>query len=297
MKQRTLGLTMLLVAGLLVLAGQAAAGVYCETETRTGILSKRRPDVSHARMWVDGDYGKVLFEEKKKDSPLGNGNYLLTRDGGATVYLVNPKEKTYAPFDIGKALSVISSLSEATGGMISITFSKGYGEIMGDAPGEPILGHPTHNIVVRHGFTLTTEMKMLGRKSVRKMDTRTEAWVAPDLEDNALNIWLRKDPPETGDPEMDKALRVAVIPLDGFPLRTISVTTTTDGKGREKVDQTEMDVTVFREESIPAEVFELPTGYREVSLMDPVPQNASDQPAEEKDSESPMKALKGMFGG
>ena len=237
MRKKTLRLMILI--GSLLLTGHAMAGLYCETETRTGILSKRRPDVSHTRMWVDGDFGKVLFEEKKKDNPLGNGNYLLTRDGGATVYLVNPKEKTYSVFDIGKALGVLGSLSEATGGMISITFSDGYGEIMGDAPGEPILGYSTHNIVVRHGFTLTTEMKMLGRKTVRKMDTRTEAWVASDLTDTALNLWLRKGPPTTGDPEMDTALRAAMIPLDGFPLKTISVTTTTDKKGREKVGQGE----------------------------------------------------------
>lgn len=64
-------------------------------------------------MWVEGDLGKVLFDQKDKDNPMANGNYLLTRDGGATVFLVNPKEKTYAPFSIAKALSVVSSLSAA----------------------------------------------------------------------------------------------------------------------------------------------------------------------------------------
>ncbi len=294
---RHTSLRLMVLVGSLLLSGHAMAGLYCETETRTGILSKRRPDVTHTRMWVDGDLGKVLFEEKKKDNPLGSGNYLLTRDGSATVYLVNPKEKTYAHFDIGKALGVLGSLSEATGGMISITFSDGYGEIMGDAPGEPILGHPTHNIVVRHGFTLTTEMKMFGRKTVRKMDTRTEAWVAPGLTDAALNLWLRKGPPTTGDPEMDTVLRAAMIPFDGFPLKTIYVTTTTDKKGREKVDQTEMTVIVLRSEAIPAEVFDLPEGYRETSLMDPAARSASGESAEDTGAESPLKGLKGFFGG
>ncbi len=295
MKRRPLLRGTLLLAGFLVLSARAMAGLYCETETRTGILSKRRPDVMHTRIWVDGERGKVLFEARAKDSPLGNGNYLLTRDGGATVYLVNPKEKTYAPFSIGKALGTLGSLSRASGGMISITLSNGYGEIMGDAPGKPILGHTTHNIVVRHGFTLTTTM--LGRKSVRKMDTRTEAWVAPDLEDAALSIWLRKGPPKTGDPEMDGALRAAVIPLDGFPLKTISVTTTTDEKGREKVDQTEMDVTVLRNESMPASLFQLPAGYRQVSLMESGSGEAGSHEGGASQSENPMKALKGLFGG
>ncbi len=88
-----------------------------------------------------------------------------------------------------------------------------------------------------------------------------------------------------------------MIPLEGFPLKTITVTTTTDGKGREKVDQSEMNVTVLREETIPAEIFELPAGYREVSLMDPATRNASKLPAEENGGGSPMKALKGLFGG
>ncbi len=297
MRNTTLGLKALALMGSLLLAGQAMAGLYCETETRTGILSRRRPHVQHAKMWIDGDDGKVLFDEKDKDNPMANGNYLLTRDGGATVYLVNPKEKTYTPFSIAKALSILGALTEATGGMISITFSDGYGEILGDEPGEPILSHPTQKVSLRHGFTLKTSMKMLGRETVNKMDTQTETWIAPDLKDAALNLWLRKGPPETGDSELDTVLRSAMIPLDGFPLKSISTTTTTDKKGKEKVDQTEMTVTLLREETVPAAVFELPADYREISLMDPAGSLPAGNQGEDTESESPFKALKGLFGG
>ncbi len=294
---KNLSLKAIALSGSLLLAGQAMAGLYCETETRTGILSKRHPDVQMAKMWVEGDLGKVLFDQKDKNNPMANGNYLLTQDGGATVYLVNPEEKTYAPFSIAQALSVVSSLSQATGGMISITFSDGYGEILGDEPGESMLGYTTQKVKLRHGFTLTTSMKMLGRKTVNQMATQTETWVAPDLKDAALNLWLRKGPPETGDAELDTVLRSAMIPLDGFPLKTISTTTTTDKKGKEKVDQTEITVTLLREETVPASIFELPSGYREISLMDPAGAMAQGNQGEDSDSESPLKALSGLFGG
>ncbi len=297
MRYTTLGSKALALMGSLLLAGQAMAGLYCETETRTGILSRRRPHVQQVKMWVEGDLGKVLFDQKDKDNPMANGNYLLTQDGGATVYLVNPKDKTYTPFSIAKALSVLGSLTEATGGMISITFSDGYGEILGDEPGEPILSHTTQKVSLRHGFTLTTSMKMIGRKTVSKMDTQTETWVAPDLKDAALNLWLRKGPPETGDSELDTVLRSAMIPLDGFPLKSISTTTTTDKKGKEKVDQTEMTVTLLREETVPAAIFELPADYEEISLMDQAGGHTAETEGEDSESESPLGALKGLFGG
>jgi len=297
MRNTTLGLKALALMGSLLLAGQAMAGLYCETETRTGILSRRRPHVQQAKMWVEGDLGKVLFDQKDKDNPMANGNYLLTRDGGATVYLVNPKDRTYAPFSIAKALSVLGSLTESTGGMISITFSDGYGEILGEEPGEPILSYSTQKVSLRHGFTLTTNMKMFGRKTVNKMDTQTETWIAPDLKDAGLNLWLRKGPPETGDSELDTVLRTAMIPLDGFPLKSVSTTTTTDKKGKEKVDQTELIVTLLREETVPASVFELPADYEEISLMDPAGAMAAGNSGEDSDSESPLKGLKSLFGG
>ncbi len=297
MQKTTLLIKAVALTGSLLLAGQAMAGLYCETETRTGILSRRRPHVQQAKMWVDGDFGKVLFDQKDKDNPMANGNYLLTRDGGATVYLVDPKEKTYAPFSIAEALSVLSSLTEATGGMISITFSDGYGEILDEEPGEPILSYSTQKVSLRHGFTLTTNMKMFGRKTVNKMHTQTETWIAPDLKDAALNLWLRKGPPETGDPELDTVLQTAMIPLDGFPLKTVSTTTPTDKKGKEKVDQTEITVTVLREETVSASVFELPADYREISLIDPAGPHTPGSQGEDAGSESPLKGLKSLFGG
>ena len=80
-------------------------------------------------------------------------------------------------------------------------------------------------------------------------------------------------------------------------MRSVSTTTTTDKKGKEKVDQTEMTVTLLREETVPESVFELPADYQEISLMDPAGPHTPGSQGEDADSESPLKGLKSLFGG
>ena len=73
--------------------------------------------------------------------------------------------------------------------------------------------------------------------------------------------------------------------VEGFPLKTVTVTTTTDRRGRETVSRSVTEVTVLREESVEAGQFEVPAGYQRVDMV-----------GGDEDSGNPLKGLFGRRG-
>jgi hypothetical protein len=63
------------------------------------------------KLWIDGTSARVEFESS--DNPMmPPGAYLLVRDGGRSIVLVNPEERTYAPLNP----SAMGSGMDAMGG-------------------------------------------------------------------------------------------------------------------------------------------------------------------------------------
>ena len=54
---------------------------------------------STVKAWVDGDKSRVDFQQSGNPM-MGAGNYMLSKDGGKTVFMVNPQQKTYAAWDM-----------------------------------------------------------------------------------------------------------------------------------------------------------------------------------------------------
>lgn len=286
-----------LLFSLVLCAGQLFGGVYYESTMSSQDPGQRGDVVYRTKAWVDGDSARVLFEGSN-NTMLGEGNYIITRDGGASVFLVNPTDKSYCAFSLDQVFGMLNSMSAATGGMVKISFSDGYAKQLASAPAEPILGHQTTKVTWKSGFVMTT--KVMGMKHNTKMDTTTEAWIAPDLKDAGFGIWLRKEAPKTGNAELDKSLEAAWGSVDGFPLKTVSTTTTTDKKGRQKHSTSTMEVTVLRKEATPENLFIIPSGFRQISWMEMAGGQAAGtgQGGEEGEQENPLKhGLKGLFGG
>ncbi|MEM8931197.1 MAG: hypothetical protein AAGE94_08475, partial [Acidobacteriota bacterium] len=97
-----------------------------------------------------------------------------------------------------------------------------------------------------------------------------------------LGAWLRKDRP-TGNEDFDRLLTTEMAKVEGFPLKTVTVTTTTDRRGREKTSRSVTEVTVLREESVSADRFEIPRDYEKVDMFG-------------GDGEGSSNPLKGLFG-
>jgi hypothetical protein len=283
----TRALTSLLAAltALVAAATPAAAGLYVEqTVTSTGQGQGMDMNV---RAWAED--GRVKVEYLDSNNPImPAGSYLLTTDGGQTVYLVNPEEQTYSVWDMNQVFAFLGQMSEATGGMMTIDFKDPMSESLGSEPGGTILGYDTTHRTWRSGYTM--DMKIAFMDQSNRMETTTEAWVTDEVEYPALGIWFTAKPPTTGDPELDQVLTDSMAQIDGMVLKLTQDTTTTNKKGQTANSSTTMEVTTLREESIDASTFAMPEGYTETPLLP--------MPAEMEGGEEggPMEGLKGLFG-
>ena len=263
MRCRSFRGTLVLVAAFVLAAGPAAAGIHYTAETTTA-PEKGKAQVTRVEAWVEGESAKVLFRES--DQPmLAGGDYLLTRDGGKTVYLVDPDEETYTEWDLAGMLGMVGSVMEGMQGMMNLEFSDVVVETLAEEPGGELLGHPvTHR---KYRTTYTTNIRVLGMKRQSTTETIQDLWTTDAFGDPALGVWLRSEPPATGMEDLDELIAAEMEKVEGFPLKTVSVSTTTGQKGKESTARTETVVTELSETSVPEGTFEIPAGYTETEMV------------------------------
>ena len=264
-RHRSLALASALVlAATALLGAPAQAATYFESTTRMAAEQGGGEQVLRTRSWVDADNAKVVFVES--DNPaFPEGAYLLSNDGGRTLYLVNPEEKTYTIWDLSQALGALGAVMKGAGPMFKIEVSDPKVEKLADEAGEKILGYDTHHY--RFRTTYGMEMRIMGMGQASDVETVVDTWTSSALSDPGFGAWLRRDPPKTGIADLDKLMDAQIAQgIQGVPLRMRTVSTSRDKKGRETVTTTDMEVTTIREEAPPAGAFALPAGYEKVEM-------------------------------
>lgn len=243
----------------IMLSAPAFAGIYYEATTKAdGRAGQGQAAV--VKGWVHGDKARVEFVESGNPM-MAKGGYMLTKDGGASMFFVNPKEKNYSKFDVESMGQMVGGL----GKMMNMKFSDVKGEDLGEEMGGVIAGVLTTHYKFRVSYTM--EMNFMGMKQASKIVQDKEVWAAPKLVEAALGIWLRKTPPKMGNEEFDKLVRLQAGKIQGFPLKMITKQTTTDKNGKVETTTTTMEVTKLELDMIPNVSFDIPSGYEEVDMM------------------------------
>ncbi len=255
MRQRT----WILAMATLLVALPSLAGVYFRSVTTTD-SKQQAGQANTVKGWASGDAAKIEFEESGNPT-MPTGTYLLTRDGGTTVLLVNPKEKTYMKWDMDAMLGMAGGAMK----MMNMKFSEPKVEVLLEAPGGLVAGLPTTHYKLRTSYT--TEMKFMGMKKSSATVTEEEIWATGELVEKALGIWFKKEPPKTGDAQFDAFIAKQMGVIKGFPLKRIAVTTTTDEKGAAQTTRMVMEVKELQVMPVPASTFEIPAGYTETTLF------------------------------
>jgi hypothetical protein len=258
----------------LVLLGAAAAmpaaqgAHYFESSSNTEIEGGA-PIAAQVRGWIDGERARIEFVSGQAMPFAGSGGYMLTNDGGQTLYLVNPAERTYSEFDIEQMLGMAGTMMQAMGGMVRMEFSDVVNEKLGEEPGGTILGRSTTHYRYRTGYTMS--MAILGMKRGSRVDTEQEFWCTSALDDAAFKVWLSPDRLRTGNEELDKIIRLQYQDLDCLPLRSRTTSVTKGDNQPEARTVATTEVTALREESAPAGTFDLPSGFTAKELMPQMP--------------------------
>lgn len=252
-------------AGLAAHASLAATYFESETMTRGGGANQ----TMSVRAWVDGPQAKIEFQETDQSGLFGAGSYMLTQDGGSTIYLVDPAEQTYSEINLDELLGMAGSVMQATGGVVQMEFSDFSNDKLAEEPGGEVLGFPTTRYEYQSGYTMS--VGVLGFKREMRNDMRQEFWCTDELDAEGFRVWLSPDRFRTGNAEIDELIETQYQDLDCLPLRS-RTTTTTSGQGPEATTETTSEVTVLRQdEAVDASTFEVPEGYTAVSFMPELP--------------------------
>lgn len=255
-----------ILALILALAALPAfAGIHYKSVTKTEDAQTKGSSME-VEGWVAGEKARVEFKDSGNPAAK-EGSWLLTKDGGKTIFLVDPEEKTYAEWNLQAMLGLVGSVMQGMGPLLKIEFSDPKVEKLLEEDGGTVVGLPTRHYKYRTSYLM--KMRVLGMANEANVVTEQDIWSTDRLQDVALGIWLRSDPPRTGNEQFDKLITAEAGKTQGFPLRTVTVSTTTQKKGnKQTVTRSTMEVTQLdTSANVPGSSFEIPAGYKETQLV------------------------------
>lgn len=271
----------------------AQAGVSYSAVTRSKDARGREKEVSKMRAVVDG--AKARIDIAAHNGPVPKGGYLLTRDSGKTVYLINPQEKSYMVWDIDKLAGMAGSIMQMSGGLLDMSVTNHKSEKVLDEKGPKILGVPTRHYAFRTSYTLSMSVMGFAQKST--VATEQEIWAGQGLNDDAIALWRRVTSFKTGIEDIDKLVGMEIGKVKGFPLKTVVASTTTDQRGRKQVTHTVTEVTEMKPYKPAAHVFKIPEGYTEEQMALPTEAGSDAKASDGNDPAAAVNSFLRAFGG
>ncbi|MEM6455438.1 MAG: DUF4412 domain-containing protein [Acidobacteriota bacterium] len=275
-------LTLLLLL-ICLLAPAAFAGDALYYEARTTV--EKGPGNSTVNAWIDGERAHIAFRDS--DNPMiAPGTYMVTEDGGKTLYLIDDEKKTYTPFDLEAMLQFAGNALNAIP-LTKIEITDPTVETELDEAGESMLGRDTRHVRLRTSYTM--KMRIMGIRKRQMTETVQDVWLVDGFDDAALGVWLRTEPKPTGNDELDKLVKTTAAPFDGFPVKIVAETTTRNKKGRGDTVRTITEVTTLERRSADGVNFTVPRDtHTEQQMM---------MPGANDNEEGGGNPLRGLFGG
>ncbi len=182
-------LSVLFVLALLMAGMPSYAGVYYTAKTTAE--GSRGADAQNATVqaWVSGDNAKVVFEQSGNPM-MSKGMYMVTKDGGKAVYMVNPEEKSYFKWDMDSLMGMAGGMMK----MMNMTYADPKVEKLSEEPDGLVAGLPTIHYKFHTSYTMSMSMMMIKKKMHVVKDE--EIWAAPKLVEAGPRDLAAQDPAE-----------------------------------------------------------------------------------------------------
>jgi hypothetical protein len=239
----------------------ATAGWYFESkaDTTSDGESEGGAFAHDAKTWLDGD--NLRMEFTRSDNPvMPAGSYLLSRDQGKNLLLVNPEAKTYSPFNPGE---FASSMMNMMGGMMQ--FKNARVEKVADEDAGEMLGQAVRRYQFNTSYDM--EMNIFGMRQSSRYESTQEIWAAPGITASHFDIFGGADALPISDASFKEEVKSVMAEVKGLPMKQVITTKTTDLTGKVSEDSSTITITTLREEKMPAAMFELPADYKEVPFL------------------------------
>lgn len=241
-------------------------GEYLQLTTTP--LAEVFPECDRARKSQPADDDDAWDDDEEEDAEeynaMGNalwgpGSFLLTTDGGKSIVIVNAPARAYFDWNINESLPLFGALVGAIQQGTSTSFSAPVVKGPALIGTEVVAGVETKHYRYESGFVSTS--RILGMNIQVSSSSEQELWVTDQVEGEALSVYLKKDPPLTGNPQIDRLLTAELENLPGWPLKAIQINRTSSGPGSGSVTCAKQWVTSVKREEAPASTFTIPEGY------------------------------------
>lgn len=277
------------VASLLVasfFASQLFAGMTVTSTVKTEGAGREGENSASTRVKVDDEKARIEWIEGRNPAVPPKG-YMLTRDGGLTLYMVNPEEKSYMKWDTAAMARMAAGMS----GLLNMKVKEYKVEKTLEENGPEILGYPTKHY--KFVTTYSMEMSVFGMKKASSGKTEQEIWSTTKIKVPAMTAFEKMASQSmAGMGDLQKAVDAEKAKsVKGFPLKT--VTTTDSGTPQNpQIVKNIMEVTEIKEGRIPAADFELPKDYKEVNMAGETDAETGAAASEDKETEKSAKPAK-----
>lgn len=248
---------------LLLTAIPSFAGVTYTAETRTILGAKDGNGDFRVQGWVSGNRARMEFLQSQLPE-LETGTYLVSSDGGESVFLVNPKTKTFEIWDINAMISNMADMMRTMRGEMRVRFEEPKVEKLLEEDGEKIDGMPTRHYRFRTSYKASIDM--YDTETVSTI-TEEDIWTTNAIKEPGVKIFLDRRM-SSGDEQLDRILDKEMSKVIGFPLRRL---TSTRQETKKQVTETraEMNVVDVKDVNIADSMFDVPQGFTEVDPNEP----------------------------
>jgi len=253
----------LLMRAPIVLAGMYGAAVHAQqpdslwsyTLKIAGDSNGSALPETTVRQWVSAR--RIRMELANAAMAAASGSYTVFNAADSTISMVIPAYQAVTVTPSGFALAMAKSARPKTETHLTSNSLEDLG------PGESILGHATHHYRVTTVGTI--KLTLGGSSCDRRVDSQTEAWVAPDIDQRAIVKPLVDMGMAPSDmvPQWDSAM--AKLPT-GIPLRTVITSRGTDRDGKALTVKRTLEYTALAHVPAADSVFATPKGYQVMDM-------------------------------
>jgi hypothetical protein len=237
------------------------AGITYTAVTRTILGSKNQSGDFRVQGWVSGNRARMQFLQSELPQ-IQTGTYLVSSDGGDTVYLVNPAEKTFTRWDVNGMVHNMADMMRTFRGEMMVRFEEPKVEKLLDEKGPSMQGLPT-----RHFRYRTSYKASLGDTETIATVMEEDIWTTNAIQEPGVKAFLDKRP-TTGDEQLDRILNAEMSKVPGFPLKR-TTSTQTQTRKQTTVTRSEMEIVELKNVETPDTIFTLPRGFTEVDAEEP----------------------------
>jgi hypothetical protein len=255
-----------IVVATAVLATPAWAGITFTEVTKSEGGRGEEANNMVAQVWAEGGQAKVEFQETN-NPVFTKGAYMLINQKGEMIF-VNPEKKTYGKFDLD---TMMESVNQAMGAAAKFGFSMEVEDPkvqkLLEEPGGKILGYSTTHYRWHTTYTMVMHMPRPMHDRRHPADSTEDVWTTSDVSVPTAASKLFSG--MSGGPvmkELGKLMEVEKAKMTGFPLKRVTVTTGSEGRGGHTMTS---EVRDLRKTDIPASTFAIPAGYTETDMMQP----------------------------